>query len=200
MLLPRRSLPALAIAVALIPRLSRADDSLTSERTIGSPDAPSTAVEFFSLTCTHCAAFGREVFPQVKAELIDTGKLRYTFKDYPLDQLALTAAMVARALPPERYEPFVQALLASQNRWAFTRGANSTEEIWKTAALAGMSRATFDATVADQALKSAILAGQSEAEKNFQIDSTPTFIIQGRKHSGELAFADFKEMASQPPA
>jgi protein-disulfide isomerase len=200
MLLPRRSLPLVALAAALAPRLARADDALTGDRTIGSPDATATAVEFFSLTCTHCAAFGREVFPQVKAELIDTGKLRYTFKDYPLDQLALTAAMVARALPPERYEPFVQALLASQNRWAFTRGANSTEEIWKTAALAGMSRATFDATVADQALKSAILAGQSDAEKNFQIDSTPTFIINGRKHSGELAFSDFKEMASQPPA
>ena len=96
--------------------------------------------EWFSLTCTHCAAFAQETFPQIKAELIDTGKVRWVFRDFPLDQVALTAAMVARALPPDRYEPFIRALFANQDRWAFAQGVNRTDELWKTAALAGMSR------------------------------------------------------------
>ena len=81
--------------------------------------------EFFSLTCTHCAAFARETMPQVKKDLIDTGKVRWVFHDFPLDQVALTAAMVARYLPPDRYEPFINALFASQDRWAFARGVNT---------------------------------------------------------------------------
>ena len=101
---------------------------LMGERSLGDPKAPVTVAEFFSLTCTHCAAFAREVMPDIKAKLVDTGKLRFVYHDYPLDQIALIAAMVARALPAERYEPFVSALLASQDRWAFAPdGGNSTE-------------------------------------------------------------------------
>ena len=106
-----------------------------------SPKAKTTVEECFSLTCTHCAAFARETFPQIKSELIDTGKLRWVFRDFPLDQVALLAAMVARYLPPDRYEPFVMALFANQDRWAFAQGVNTADELWKTAALAGMSRA-----------------------------------------------------------
>ena len=201
--LSRRSLFQAAGVIAMTPMLpgiARAADplppDLTSQRAIGKPGAPAKAIEFFSLTCTHCAAFSRETMPQVRTELIDTGKLFYVFRDFPLDQLALTAAMVARALPAERYDPFVTALLASQDRWAFAEGANTTEEIWKTAALAGMSRATFDATVSDATLKAAILKEQGDAEKTYQIDSTPTFIINGKKHAGELTFDEFKGMVA----
>lgn len=195
MLISRRDLVPAALAFAGVARVARADEaSLKGERAIGKADAKAVAIEYFSLTCTHCAAFSRDVFPQVKSELIESGKLRYVFRDYPLDQLALTAAMVARALPGDRYEPFVSALLASQNRWAFARGVNNTEEIWKTAALAGMSRASFDAAVADQDLKSSIIAGQAAGEKEFQIDSTPTFVINGKKRAGELPFDEFKSM------
>src|SRR5258708_7758038 len=118
-------------------------DSRMAERAIGSADAKVVVREFFSLTCPHCAAFHRDTMPRVHKDLIDTGKLRMIFHDFPLDQLALTAAAVARSLPPERYEPFAAALLASQDRWAFARGVNATEEMWKMAALAGMPRATF---------------------------------------------------------
>ncbi len=160
-------------------------------------------IECFSLTCTHCAAFSQETFPDVKAKLIDTGKVRYVFHDFPLDQVALTAAMVARALPAERYEPFVQALFASQDRWAFARGANTTDELWKMAALAGMSRATFDATVADSAFRDAILAAQKADAARWSIDSTPTFVINGQMHPGEMdydAFASSSPTPDRPPA
>ena len=182
------------LSPALVPAVARAEDPRLSERAIGKPNAPTQVVECFSLTCTHCAAFARETFPEVKAKLVDTGKVHYIFHDFPLDQVALTAAMVARALPAERYEPFIDALFASQDRWAFAQGVNSTDEIWKMAALAGMSRATFDATVADTAFRDAILAAQKADAARWSIDSTPTFVINGEKHAGEMDYATFSKL------
>ena len=145
MTLTRRLLIATLAAVpALGAAHAQSGDPRMVERSIGKPDAKVTVQEYFSLTCTHCAAFQKETFPDVKEKLIDTGRIRYIWRDFPLDQLALMAAMVARALPPAQYEPFITALLTSQDRWAFTRSINPTEELAKFAALAGMPRATFD--------------------------------------------------------
>jgi len=190
----RRTLLSLVAASSLSPALARAEDPRLTERAIGKPDAKIQVIELFSLTCTHCAAFARETFPEVKIKLIDTGKVHYIFHDFPLDQVALTAAMVARALPAERYEPFINALFASQDRWAFAQGVNSTEELWKLAALAGMSRATFDATVADTVLRDAILARQKADAARWSVDSTPTFVINGEKHSGEMSYDTFAKL------
>ena len=169
------------------------DNARMADRSMGPADAKVQVVEWFSLTCTHCAAFQRETFPQVRTKLIETGRIRYTWRDYPLDQVALTAAMVARALPAERYEPFISALLASQDRWAFARGVNSTEELAKYAALAGMSRETFNGAIADAGLKRAILTAQEEAEKTMSVTSTPTFIINGKLTPGAVGYEAFEK-------
>jgi protein-disulfide isomerase len=201
--LNRRDLPALvcggiagAWLAGAVPALAASPETSPekSERSIGKPDARVTVDEFFSLTCTHCAAFAHETMPQLKTQLIDPGKVRWVFRDFPLDQVALTAAMVARHLPPDRYEPFINALFASQDRWAFARGVNSTEEIWKTAALAGMSRSTFDRAVGDDALRNWILQEQDAAQKRWNIDATPSFVINGQKYSGEMSFDAFKKL------
>jgi protein-disulfide isomerase len=181
------AVPALAAAAAA------AD---TAERALGRADAPVSVMEFYSLTCPHCAAFHRETFPRVKADLIDTGKLRFVFYDFPLDQVALTAAMVARSLPPERYEPFIGALLSSQDRWAFARGVNSTEELARMAALAGLPREAFNKAIADTELKTSILQRQSEAQKTYGVDSTPSFVFNGpgannRRESGAIGYDAF---------
>jgi protein-disulfide isomerase len=197
MQISRRSLLAVVAAASTAPGLAGAQGaSRTSERSIGKPDAKVTVEEYFSLTCTHCAHFSQTTMPDVKAKLIDPGKIRYVFRDFPLDQVALTAAMVARALPPERYEPFVSALFASQDRWAFARGVNSTDELWKMAALAGMSRQTFDSAINDTALKTFILQEQDEAQKKWKVDSTPSFIINGKKEAGALDYAAFEKLVS----
>jgi protein-disulfide isomerase len=190
MLVSRRLLVASAALLAVTPGLARAADAdpRMSDRVLGSPDAKVTMQEWFSLTCTHCAAWAKEVFPEVKAKLIDTGKVRYIFRDFPLDQVALTAAMVARALPPARYEAFVLTLLGSQDRWAFARDINSTDEIFKRAALAGMPRALFDATIADTGLRDAILAEQQGGVDKYKVDSTPTFIINEKAYAGEQPY------------
>ncbi len=197
MLLTRRSVLAAAALAGLSPGLARADEaSRTSERALGNPDAKVVVQEFFSLTCTHCAHFSNTTMPEVRAKLIDTGRIRYVFRDFPLDQVALVAAQVARALPAERYEPFVSALFASQDRWAFARGVNSTDELWKMAALAGMGRPTFDSAIADTELRAFILAEQDEGTRKWKVDSTPSFVVNGRKEAGALDFAAFEKLVS----
>ncbi|MBN8904357.1 MAG: DsbA family protein [Rhodospirillales bacterium] len=198
MLVDRRTLLALVAsgsAAGLLPSAAfAAETGPRAERSIGSPDAKTVVGEYFSLTCTHCAAFAQQTMPKIKAELIDTGKVRWVFHDFPLDQVALTAAMVARYLPVDRYEPFVNALFASQDRWAFARGVNSNDELAKMAALAGMSRATFDKAVADTDLRNWILKQQDEDQKKWNVDSTPSFVVDGKKYAGEMSFEAFRKL------
>jgi protein-disulfide isomerase len=201
MRLTRRSLLSVVAAASVAPGLARAQsDRLTGERSVGKPDAPVTVIEYFSMTCTHCAAFSRDTMPSVRSQFIEPGKVRFIYRDFPLDQLALTAAMVARSLPPDRYEAFVSALLASQDRWAFGRGANATEELWKMAALAGMSREGFNSAINDNALKTFILKEQDAGAKKWGIESTPTFIINGQKTAGAVGFDAFKKLLTDAGA
>ncbi len=178
-----------------------AGDPRMAERSLGKADAPVVVTEWFSMTCPHCAAFHRDSMPGIKSALLDTGKARMVFRDFPLDQLALTAAMVARSLPVERYDPFLTALFASQDRWAFNRQANPIEELAKIAALAGMGRDAFNAATADQGLRAAILKGQEEADKIYHVDSTPSFIFNGpgaknRRESGGRSPDDFAKLVA----
>ena len=169
-------------------------DQREAERSLGDPAAKITVMEFFSLTCTHCAAFARGTMPDVEKDLIAPGKVRFVYHDFPLDQVALTAAMVARYLPVAQYYPFVTALFANQDRWAFARGINTTDEIWKLAALAGMARATFDKAVADTELRNWILQQQQADQERWKIDSTPSFVINGQKYSGEMSYEAFRKL------
>jgi protein-disulfide isomerase len=198
MLTRRQNLLAVVAAAALPGVLgatgARAEDVTRAERGIGHADAKTTVIEYFSLTCSHCAAFAAGTLPKVKTDLVDTGRVRWVFHDYPLDQIALQAAQVARYLPVERYEPFINALLSTQDRWAFARNANHTEEIWKTAGLAGMSRATFDKAVADDDLKKWILSAQQADQDKWKIDSTPSFVINGTKYAGEMNYDSFRKL------
>lgn len=193
MLIRRRSFIAATSALAtapLVPGLAQSIDPRLAQRFDGPADCPNVIYEWFSFTCPHCARFAAEIFPQVKAKLIDTGKLKYVFCEFPRDRLDLAAAMVARSLPPSRYEPFMEALLASQAQWAFTRDADPMDELAKEAALAGMPRTAFDAATNDDALRQALLTAQSQAEEKYKIDSTPTFVVNGKAHPGEVTLAD----------
>ena len=97
-------------------------------------------------------------------------------------------------LPVERYEPFVLALLSTQDRWAFNRGANPTEELWKMAALAGMGRPAFDKAVADTALRDWILKEAQADQERWKIDSTPSFVVNGQKYAGDMGFEAFLKL------
>ncbi len=205
MTLSRRTLlragpPVLALS-GILGRPARAaaatPDPRMTDRAVGSPDAKVVVQEWFSLTCTHCARFSQVVFPEVKAKLIDSGRIRYVYHDFPLDQVALTAAMVARALPAERYEPFVQSLFASQDRWAFSQSNDPQVELAKMAALAGMPHDVFQQTVNDQGLRQAILDEQSAGQAKYKIDSTPSFIFGAKLFSGEMEYDAFLKQVTE---
>ena len=168
-----------------------------AERSIGRIDAPVTVIEYFSLTCGHCAGFHRDTMPQVKRDLVESGRVRIVFRDFPLDAVALAASQVARYLPPERYEPFVATLFAQQDRWAFNRNSDPKEELFKLAALAGMSRAVFDAAINDADLARAILEARVSGQQAHNVNSTPTFVFGNRSVPGNMAFDRFSSLVAE---
>jgi len=195
------TLAAAPFAPAFFPSAWAQDaDPRLADRAMGPADAKVVVTEWFSMTCSHCADFQKTTFPTVKAKLIDTGRIRYVWRDFPLDKIALAAAMVARALPAERYEPFISTLLATQDRWAFARNVNPMEELAKLAALAGLPRRVFDETLNDTKLQSAILALQDDADKNLKVSSTPTFVMNGRLTPGAVKYEEFERAVNDAAA
>ena len=201
------TLPMLGLSVVGLPPAglatpARADTlaDAMAPRTLGDPKAPVHVQEWFSLTCTHCARFDQTVLPAIKTKLIDTGRVFYTFRDFPLDAVALMAAQVARSLPADRYAPFVDALFASQDRWAFAQGVDTPAVLKQMAALAGMNGDAFVAALGNDKLKAAIMADRQYAVDHYKIDSTPTFIFGDRKYSGEMSYDDFAGHVKQAAA
>lgn len=166
-----------------------------SERSLGKADAPVTIIEFASLTCPHCKDFEINVLPKLKTAYIDTGKVKFVYRDFPLDGRALLAAMVARCAPKDRYFAFLDALFRGQDTWA--RAQDATVPLAQLARLGGMSQADFDACIKNQALFDAIKKDALEAQSQYKIESTPTFIINGKKMDGAHTFESF-EAALKP--
>ena len=168
-------------------------DARQAERSIGNPRAPRTVVEWFSLTCPHCAAFSLEALPELKAKFIGPGKARWVFYDYPTDGLALRAAVVARYLPAAKYADFIDALFVSQASWAYGSG-NPTDALWLKASDSGMDRATFDRAVADTQLRDWIVSRAMDAEARWNIDATPSFLVDGKLYTGAMSAAEFSSI------
>lgn len=166
-----------------------------SERVLGKADAPVTIIEFASLTCPHCKDFDLNTLPKLKAAYIDTGKVKLVYRDFPLDGRALLAAMVARCAPKDRYFAFLDALFRGQDTWA--RAQDTTQALGQVARVGGMSQADFDACIKNQDLFEAIKKDAVEAQSQYKIESTPTFIINGKKMDGAHSFESF-ETALKP--
>lgn len=160
-----------------------------TDHVLGRADAPITIVEYASLTCPHCAAFSRDVFPKIQAAYIDTGKAKWVYRDFPLDELAVRASMLARCLPAERYFPFIETLFKTQASWAYVK--EPMPALARTAKLAGLGQADIDACLANKSIEDAVLGSRLEADKDFKVDSTPSFIINGAKASPGATFESF---------
>ncbi|MGZ9097865.1 MAG: DsbA family protein [Micavibrio sp.] len=146
-------------------------------RTLGDPNAPVKIEEFASLTCGHCAHFHRTTFPELKKKYIDTGKVFFTFTDFPLNAPALDATMVTRCMPPERYFTFLSFLFQTQDQWAFSQSYK--DSLRQNAKLAGMTDEAFDACLANTALKDGVVARMQQNGQKHSISSTPSFVING---------------------
>jgi protein-disulfide isomerase len=149
-----------------------------NDRTLGKADAPVTVVEYFSLGCPHCKTFHETGLPKLKAEYIDTGKVRFVFRDFPLDGVALAAAQLTRCVPNEAYFAMTDALFAQQSIWHVENGVPQIAEIAKGA---GMDQAAFDACLGDAAKRTAIVESRKEAAEKFKVEATPTMFVNGRK-------------------
>ena len=156
---------------------------------LGREDAPVTLLEFSSMTCGHCGSFHQETLPKLKKAYIDTGKLRLVLRDFPLDRLALAAAMLPHCAGPERYYGFVDVLFRSQATWASS--GDPLKELLKMARLGGMSAEDFDKCLADQQLAAAIRDRAEADGKAFGIDATPTFRIGDTQLVGNQPFEAF---------
>ena len=169
------------------------------DRILGKDDAPVTIVEYASLTCPHCAHFATEVLPKLKEKWIDTGKAKLVMRDYPLDEPALRAAMVARCAPADKYFSFIDVLFQSQVTWATAKDQMAALE--RIARLGGISAEKFSACMQDRALEDAVLAESLRGQKEFDVNSTPTIIVNGKKVDNPLTFDEFdkilKPLASQ---
>jgi len=167
---------------------------------LGDAAAKLTVVEYFSLGCPHCQHFHADILPQFKSEFIDTGKVRLVFRDFPLDQPSLAAAMIARCLPGQGYFAMVDTLFAQQGTWHTQNAQGALTNIAKGA---GMDQTKLDACLNDKALRDRIVSGIQEAQAKFEVDSTPTFIVGDRKLAGISGYDDFKatieaQLAKQP--
>ncbi|MGY4302965.1 protein-disulfide isomerase [Bradyrhizobium sp. USDA 4369] len=160
---------------------------------IGPADAAVTITEYASMTCPHCAAFNATVFPKLKAEYIDTGKVRYIFREFPLDIKAAAGSMLTRCIAngdAQKYFAVTDMLFRSQNDWVVK---NTTETLTRIGKQAGLSQQQVEACLKDQALLDKIAADQKYASDILKVDSTPTFFINGEKIKGESSIEEFQK-------
>jgi protein-disulfide isomerase len=156
-----------------------------TDMVIGSPDAKVTIIEYASLTCPHCAAFHANTLPALKERYIDTGKVKLAFRDFPLDGLALRAAMVAHCAGNDRYFGMLGILFSRQMQWATAQ--DPLLAIAGIARQAGMSEDQFKTCIADKAVEKTVLDSALEADKSLGVNATPSFFINGQKFSGEMS-------------
>ncbi len=167
-------------------------DITDADYTLGKADAPITIVEYASMTCPHCARFTRDVFPQLKENYIDKGYVRYVFREYPLDRVALTVSVVGRCLAKDAYIPFVEMMYGELETWA--REEDLRAAIKERARRAGMSGDDFEKCLASEDDAKKVLAVQATAIKDYCVSGTPTFFVNGKfLTSGEIPWTDLDQ-------
>ena len=179
--LTRRQTLAAALAVAALPRLAWAQGArAVPDMTIGDANAPVTIVEYAMFTCPHCAEFYKDVFPKLKAEYIDTGKVKLVFREVYFNRPSLWAAMIARCAPADRYFGIADVLFAQQLDWAGQTDEQALlQKLYAIGRQAGLSDAEMDACMNDRAFAEALVADYQKNATADGIDATPTFVING---------------------
>ncbi|GLQ38625.1 disulfide bond formation protein DsbD [Rhizobium albus] len=155
------------------------------EMFLGEADAPVTIVEYMSLTCPHCASFHNETFDALKTKYIDGGQVRFIVRDFPFDPRAAAGAMLARCAPEGQYFPMVDMLFEQQSSWAAAQDARGA--LLQISRMAGFTQESFEACLTNQELLDDVNAVRQKAAEEFQVQSTPTFIINGERYAGNMS-------------
>tara|TARA_Y100000768_G_scaffold166071_1_gene124340 strand:+ start:315 stop:932 length:618 start_codon:yes stop_codon:yes gene_type:complete len=161
---------------------------------IGESEAPITIIEYASMSCSHCADFHNNTLEDLKAEFVDTGKVRFVFRDFPFNYPALAGSMMMRCVPNDvRYE-YMNALYKLQKNWVIRDNAKTRAELYKIMQSGGMKKDEFDNCLSDVNLENELLEGVMSAQREFNIRSTPSFIINGVLYSGNKNIKEFRQI------
>ncbi|MDO9415800.1 DsbA family protein [Pararhizobium sp.] len=155
------------------------------EMSIGEANAPVTIVEYMSMTCPHCAHFHNTTFDAIKAKYVETGKVRFILREFPFDPRAAAAFMLARCAPEGQYFPMVSMLFKQQEQWAAAK--DGREALLQMSKLAGFTQESFQACLTNQKLLDDVNAVMQKGAKDFDVASTPTFIVNGKRYSGDMS-------------
>ncbi len=180
--------PAAAAPAAEAPAMGVKDQELFE----GDANAPVTITEYSSFTCPHCATFHNDTYPALKKKYIDTGKVKIIFRPFPLDPLAAAVSMLAKCVPPEQHFPIVHKFFKEQKAWAYSNSpVDSLKKIWSES---GFESESFDKCLKNQKILDSILSVKAKAAKELEIQSTPTFDVNGEVVRGALPFKDFEKL------
>ena len=155
----------------------------------GSPAAPVTIIEYASMTCTHCAAFHDTTWPELKSKYIDAGRAKFILREFPLDPLATAAFMLARCAGPDKRNLLLDQLFTQQKTWAFVD--KPIAPLLAMVKTVGFSQTDFETCLRNEELYEQVNQSRERAAEAFNIDSTPTFFVNGHKLTGELSIVDF---------
>ncbi len=197
MRIDRRAFVAVSLAAALLfaPAALAEDVSVDDllmpgplgDKVQGPVDAPVSVVEYASMSCPHCAHFDETTFDDFKLKYIDSGKVRYVFREFPLNAPAVAVAMLARCAPADKFFDVVHTFFRTQDKWLYVD--NVKAGILDVAKQFGFTEQSFDACIKNQALFEAVNAVQ-ERGSGFGVKATPTFFINGKKYEGALSLEE----------
>ena len=185
-----------ALAAGAAPEPDRTIDMATvlkpgtlPELTVGDPSGL-PVVEYGSLTCPHCAVFSREIFPELKKDYIDTGKVRFIFREFSRNSLDVAAFLLARCVGDDKAFAAVELLFSQQDKWAFVD--KPLEPLIAAMRPAGLTHDQAMACLKDQSKADAMLAIEKRATYEIKMTGTPTFVIDGKVYGGELSIDQLK--------
>ncbi|MDF1792526.1 MAG: DsbA family protein [Thalassobaculaceae bacterium] len=187
------SLAGAALAPSVATAAAEVDlESAVMPRVLGDPDAPLTMIEYSSLTCPHCASFHAKSYKPIVETYVETGRMKFEMRDFPLDQYALRASAMARAIDGARYFALIDLIFKQQSTW--TRASNPIDALKKIGRLAGIPAETADAYMTNGDLLDSILNGRIAAQKTYDVNSTPTFVVGDEVIRGAEPFETFQKV------
>ena len=172
-------------------------DLLEDDFVIGDESAPITIIEYASLSCSHCADFHTNTLEKLKEEYIDSGKVRFVFRDFPFNYPALLGSMVLRCIPEDVRYDYMNALFQLQTNWVDKESTKTTQELFKIMQSGGMTKEEFDTCITNVDLENKILQGVIGAQSEFNIQSTPSFLINGILVEGNKSIKEFRQIINK---
>ena len=161
---------------------------------IGDEDAPITIIEYASMSCSHCANFHKNTLPELKTEYIDTGKVRMIFRDFPFNYPALLGSMMMRCIPNEVRYDYMNVLYQLQSKWVNRDPTVTKKELYKIMQSGGMTKDEFDSCYSNLDIENEILEAVMAAQNDFNIRSTPSFIVNGNLVEGNKNTKEFRQI------